>query len=81
MSAIAPERATLAAGPATMRAARVLDFTKPLSVEEIERPEPGPGDVLVHIEASGLCHTDIHAAHGAHRRRTGGQGGALGSDG
>jgi propanol-preferring alcohol dehydrogenase len=27
-------------------------------------PEPGPGQVLVKIEASGLCHTDIHAAHG-----------------
>jgi propanol-preferring alcohol dehydrogenase len=64
MSAIAPERDALAAGPATMRAARVLDFTRPLSIEEIERPEPGVGDVLVHIEASGLCHTDIHAAHG-----------------
>ena len=27
-------------------------------------PEPGPGQVLVRIEACGLCHTDIHAAHG-----------------
>ena len=27
-------------------------------------PEPGPGEVLVRIETSGLCHTDIHAAHG-----------------
>jgi alcohol dehydrogenase, propanol-preferring len=42
----------------------VLDFTEPLSIEEIERPELGAGDVLVHVEASGLCHTDIHAAHG-----------------
>jgi propanol-preferring alcohol dehydrogenase len=64
MSTIAPERSARAAGPATMRAARVLDFTEPLSIEEIERPELGAGDVLVHVEASGLCHTDIHAAHG-----------------
>jgi propanol-preferring alcohol dehydrogenase len=27
-------------------------------------PEPGPGEVLVRIECTGLCHTDIHAARG-----------------
>ena len=27
-------------------------------------PEPGLGEVLVRVEAAGLCHTDIHAAHG-----------------
>jgi propanol-preferring alcohol dehydrogenase len=47
-----------------VRAAVVRDFTRPLSVEEVPKPEPGPGEVLVRIEASGLCHTDIHAAHG-----------------
>lgn len=47
-----------------MRAAVVTDFTAPLEVREIPVPEPGPGEVLVRIEASGLCHTDIHAAHG-----------------
>ena len=64
MTTLSPERHDLLAGPTTMRAARVLDFESPLSVEEVERPEPGPQDVLVQIEASGLCHTDIHAAHG-----------------
>ncbi|NYI43011.1 propanol-preferring alcohol dehydrogenase [Nocardioides aromaticivorans] len=47
-----------------MRAAVVHQFTEPLSVEERPVPDPGPGQVLVRIEASGLCHTDIHAAHG-----------------
>ena len=47
-----------------MRAAIVRDFTEPLSLEDIDVPEPGPNDVLVRIETSGLCHTDIHAAHG-----------------
>jgi propanol-preferring alcohol dehydrogenase len=47
-----------------MRAAVVTDFTAPLEIQEIPVPEPGPGEVLVRIEASGLCHTDIHAAHG-----------------
>jgi alcohol dehydrogenase, propanol-preferring len=47
-----------------MRAAVVHDFTKPLVIEDRPIPEPGPGQVLVQVEASGLCHTDIHAAHG-----------------
>jgi propanol-preferring alcohol dehydrogenase len=36
----------------------------PLTVEQVPRPLLGPGEVLVKVEASGLCHTDIHAAHG-----------------
>src|SRR6266536_3415838 len=47
-----------------MKAAVVHDFTSPLSIEDVPRPEPGPGEILVRIETSGLCHTDIHAAHG-----------------
>jgi alcohol dehydrogenase, propanol-preferring len=47
-----------------MRAAVVHDFRAPLRIEDRPRPEPGPGQVLVRVEASGLCHTDIHAAHG-----------------
>jgi propanol-preferring alcohol dehydrogenase len=47
-----------------MKAAVVTEFTAPLQVKDVPMPEPGPGQVLVRIEASGLCHTDIHAAHG-----------------
>jgi len=47
-----------------MRAAVVHDFEEPLRIEELPKPEPGAGEILVKIEASGLCHTDIHAAHG-----------------
>jgi propanol-preferring alcohol dehydrogenase len=47
-----------------MKAAVVRDFTQPLSIEDVSKPEPGEGQVLVRIEACGLCHTDIHAAHG-----------------
>jgi propanol-preferring alcohol dehydrogenase len=47
-----------------MQAAVVTDFTQPLEIQELPTPEPGPGQVLVRIEACGLCHTDIHAAHG-----------------
>ena len=47
-----------------MKAAVVTDFHAPLEIQDVPVPEPGPGEVLVRIEASGLCHTDIHAAHG-----------------
>lgn len=48
----------------TMRAAVVTEFGKPLTVTEIDLPTPGPGEALVKLETSGVCHTDLHAAHG-----------------
>lgn len=47
-----------------MKAAVVREFGRSLVVEDVPTPTPGPGQVLVKIETSGLCHTDIHAAHG-----------------
>lgn len=47
-----------------MKAAVVTSFTAPLEIQEREVPAPAHGQVLVRIETSGLCHTDIHAAHG-----------------
>ncbi|WP_328432417.1 zinc-dependent alcohol dehydrogenase [Streptomyces sp. NBC_00453] len=47
-----------------MKAAVVRAFGEPLVIEERPDPEPGPGQVRIRLEASGLCHTDIHAAHG-----------------
>jgi alcohol dehydrogenase, propanol-preferring len=47
-----------------MRAAVVHHLGGPLAIEDLPIPAPGPGEVVVRIEASGLCHTDIHAAHG-----------------
>ena len=47
-----------------MKAAVVPAFEVPLEIRDVDVPRPGPGQVLVRIEASGLCHTDIHAAHG-----------------
>ena len=47
-----------------MRAAVVPALGAPLEIRELPVPTPGPGQVLVQIEASGLCHTDIHAARG-----------------
>jgi alcohol dehydrogenase, propanol-preferring len=48
----------------TMRAVVVRGFDLVPQVEEVVKPLPGPDEVVVKIEASGLCHTDIHAAHG-----------------
>ncbi|MDQ0757827.1 zinc-dependent alcohol dehydrogenase [Streptomyces canus] len=47
-----------------MKAAVVRAFGEPLVIEDRPDPEPGPGQVRVLVEASGLCHTDIHAARG-----------------
>ncbi|MEU2704214.1 alcohol dehydrogenase AdhP [Micromonospora aurantiaca (nom. illeg.)] len=47
-----------------MRASVVTAFDRPMEITERPVPEVGPGEILVRIEASGLCHTDIHAARG-----------------
>ena len=48
----------------TMRAALVREFGKPLSIEEVPVPSPGSGEMLIRVVASGVCHTDLHAADG-----------------
>src|SRR5271165_7029594 len=50
--------------PKTMRAAVVEKFGEPLVVREVPVPIPGPGQALIEIHASGVCHTDLHAADG-----------------
>lgn len=49
---------------ATMRAAVVRQFGEPLTIEEVQTPRPKRGEILVKVAASGVCHTDLHAAHG-----------------
>lgn len=48
----------------TMLAAVVEQFGGPLVIKEIPLPSPGAGQILVKTEACGVCHTDLHAAHG-----------------
>ena len=47
-----------------MQAAVVREFGKPLIIEDTAVPTPGPGQILVKIAATGVCHTDLHAANG-----------------
>ncbi|WP_425863553.1 alcohol dehydrogenase AdhP [Arthrobacter sp. TWP1-1] len=47
-----------------MHAAIVKEFGAPLSVEEYPLPTPGAGQALIKLIASGVCHTDLHAAEG-----------------
>jgi S-(hydroxymethyl)glutathione dehydrogenase / alcohol dehydrogenase len=48
-----------------MRAAVLEQFGAPLNVTEVELDEPGSGEVLVRLEACGVCHTDMYTASGA----------------
>jgi propanol-preferring alcohol dehydrogenase len=37
---------------------------EPLQLEQLERPEPGPGQLLLQVRACGICHTDLHTVEG-----------------
>ncbi|GAA3514835.1 alcohol dehydrogenase catalytic domain-containing protein [Actinocatenispora rupis] len=47
-----------------MKAAVVKAFDQPLVIEERPVREPGPGQVLIRLEASGLCGTDVRLVRG-----------------
>ena len=47
-----------------MKAALLREFKKPLTIEEVEKPKPGPDEVLIEVEACGVCHSDLHVADG-----------------
>jgi S-(hydroxymethyl)glutathione dehydrogenase/alcohol dehydrogenase len=48
-----------------IRAAVLEEFGKPLNVTEVDLDEPRAGEVLVRLEACGVCHTDMYTASGA----------------
>ena len=47
-----------------MKAAVLHEFKKPLVFEEVPRPQLEPGEVLIKVEACGVCHSDLHVADG-----------------
>ena len=50
--------------PEKFTAAVVDELGPEVNVREIELPTPGPNQALVKLIASGICHTDLHAAEG-----------------
>jgi len=47
-----------------MQAVRYHGPHQPLRLEDVPRPEPGPGEVLVRVRAAGRCHTELHFLSG-----------------
>lgn len=47
-----------------MRAVRFHGAGRPLAVEDVERPAPGPGEVLIDVAAAGVCGTELHFLDG-----------------
>ena len=47
-----------------MKAAVLHEFKQPLVFEEVARPQIQPHEVLIEVEACGVCHSDLHVADG-----------------
>src|SRR5574340_908488 len=45
-----------------MKAAVLHEFKQPLAIEEVPRPKPAADEVLIEVEACGVCHSDLHIA-------------------
>jgi len=47
-----------------MRAARIVKLNEPLQVQELQTPTPKGTQVLIKVQSSGVCHSDVHAWEG-----------------
>ena len=47
-----------------MKAAILREFKGPLTIEEVAQPRPEAHEVLIQVEACGVCHSDLHVADG-----------------
>src|SRR5258705_376332 len=47
-----------------MKAAILHEFKQPLAIEEVARPKPNAHEVLIAVQACGVCHSDLHVAEG-----------------
>lgn len=47
-----------------MRAAMLHGWKEPFVLEELPRPVPGPGQVLIRVAGAGVCHSDLHVRDG-----------------
>lgn len=46
--------------PETMRAWRLHEWGSAPTLDRVPVPEPAPGDVLLRVDATSLCHSDLH---------------------
>ena len=47
-----------------MKAAVLREFKQPLAIEDVVQPKPAEHEVLIEVEACGVCHSDLHVADG-----------------
>jgi propanol-preferring alcohol dehydrogenase len=47
-----------------VRAAVLHEFGQPLLIEDVPRPVPQAGEILLQVEACGVCHSDLHLIRG-----------------
>jgi alcohol dehydrogenase, propanol-preferring len=47
-----------------MRAAVLSGYGQPLRITNLPIPAPGPGEILIKLQASGVCHSDVHVWQG-----------------
>jgi alcohol dehydrogenase, propanol-preferring len=47
-----------------MKAARIVKVNEPLQVQELQTPKPKGSQVLIKIQSSGVCHSDVHVWEG-----------------
>jgi D-arabinose 1-dehydrogenase-like Zn-dependent alcohol dehydrogenase len=47
-----------------MKAARLVERRKPLELTDLPDPVPGTGEVVIEVEAEGICRTDWHVWNG-----------------
>src|SRR5205809_929082 len=47
-----------------MKAAVLHEVNKPLAIEDVSVPNPGPREVLIRTRVAGLCHSDLHFMEG-----------------
>lgn len=48
-----------------VQAAVLREMGAPLKIEELELRKPLPGEILVKLRASGICHSDLSVQNGA----------------
>jgi len=48
----------------TMRAMVLTRPGQPLAMQDLPRPQPGPGEISIRVSACGVCRTDLHVVDG-----------------